>query len=47
MIKMAYTPRKWKGKTRSERREPRYSDKQRAAYWKKKYLDLIREMKSW
>jgi len=25
----------------------RFSDKQRAAYWKKKYLDLLKEMKGW
>ncbi len=25
----------------------RYSHKQRAAYWKKKYLDLIKQMRTW
>jgi len=25
----------------------RYTDKQRAAYWKKKYFDLRRRMKNW
>ena len=25
----------------------RYTNAQRAAYWKKKYLDLLKEMKGW
>jgi len=29
----------------SKRRQ--YTDKQRAAYWKKKYLALLREVKGW
>jgi len=32
---------------RKSSKKRRFTDAQRAAYWKKKYLDLVRRMKDW
>jgi len=31
----------------TKREERRFTATERAAYWKKKYLDLLKEMKGW
>ena len=33
--------------TGPSKKSSRFTDAQRAAYWKKKYLDLIKEMRTW
>jgi len=37
----------WHRNKKGEWVKHRFTDAQRAAYWKKKYLDLLKEMKDW
>jgi len=38
---------KWYRHQSGSSKKRRFTDAQRAAYWKKKYLDLRRRMKNW